>query len=415
MAMDWNQLYSERLRYMTTSAIREILKVAQSPEVISLSGGWPEADLFPIAQLEEIASDVLRNKPREALQYGLTDGSVGLRQQLAAEMQAQGIPATVENIVITSGAQQAIDLLGRILVDEGDAVIVESPTFMGAVQSFRAYNPRLIPLPIDSDGACVDELPALIAQHRPKLMYLLPTFHNPAGVCMSLERRRRVVQIANELGVAIVEDDPYGQLRYSGQPLSTLAALDSALAGEGQVGHAVIYLGTFSKTLTPGLRVAWAVAPVDVARQLVMAKQGADLMTNSLAQEIAAEFMRRGWLAPQVARIRDTYRLRRDAMCAAIAEFFPAEAAYYTPEGGLFLFVTLPEGLDATAMLPEAMAHNVAYVPGQPFYVDGRGANTLRLSFASVPPEVIREGVRRVGEVIKANLVRSSCGGGPNA
>lgn len=411
MAMDWSQLYSERLRYMTTSAIREILKVTQSPEVISLSGGWPEADLFPIAQLDEIASDVLRNKPREALQYGLTDGSVGLRQQLADEMQAQGIPATVENIVITSGAQQAIDLLGRILVDEGDAVIVESPTFMGAVQSFRAYNPRLIPLPIDSDGACVDELPALIAQHRPKLMYLLPTFHNPAGVCMSLERRRRVVQIANELGVPIIEDDPYGQLRYSGEPLPTLAALDSAQAGKGQVGHAVIYLGTFSKTLTPGLRVAWAVAPVDVARQLVMAKQGADLMTNSLAQEIAAEFMRRGWLAPQVARIRDTYRVRRDAMCAAIAEFFPAEAAYYTPEGGLFLFVTLPEGLDATAMLPEAMAHNVAYVPGQPFYVDGRGANTLRLSFASVSPDVIREGVRRVGEVIKANLVRSSRGG----
>ncbi len=406
MAVDWGELYSKRLGSMTTSVIREILKVAQSPEVISLSGGWPEADLFPIEQLQEVATHVMRQTPREALQYGLTDGSIGLRRLLAEQMQAQGVPAGPENILITSGSQQALDLLGRILLDEGDTVIVEAPTFLGAVQSFRAYGPRFVPLPLDGDGACVEQLPELIARHRPKLIYLLPTFHNPAGVCLSLERRRRAVEIAAELGVPIVEDDPYGQLRYSGEPLPTLAALDGArCSGDTpRLGDTVIYLSSFSKTLTPGLRVAWAVAPADVVRQLVMAKQGTDLMTSSLSQEIAAEFMRRGWLPAQVARIRDTYRLRRDAMCAAIDEHFPAGASYYRPAGGLFLWVTLPAGLDAVALLPEAAAHQVAYVPGQPFFVDGRGANTMRLSFASVPPETIREGVRRVGEVLKAHL-----------
>lgn len=406
MTMNWEALYSERLGSMTTSVIREILKVAQSPEVISLSGGWPEADLFPTEQLQEVAAHVMRETPREALQYGLTDGSIGLRQLLAEQMQAQGVPAGPQNILITSGSQQALDLLGRILLDEGDCVIVEAPTFLGAVQSFKAYGPRFVPLPLDGDGACVELLPELISRHKPKLMYLLPTFHNPAGVCLSLERRRRAVEIASEMGVPIVEDDPYGQLRYSGEPLPTLAALDSARcsAHGPRLGNTVIYLSTFSKTLTPGLRVAWAVAPVDVVQQLVMAKQGADLMTSSLSQEIAAEFIRRGWLPCQVARIRDTYRLRRDAMCAAIDDFFPSEASYYRPEGGLFLWVTLPEGLDATALLAEAAVHQVAYVPGQPFFVDGRGTNTLRMSFASVPPETIREGVRRVGEVFKAHL-----------
>ena len=408
MPVPWSDLYSQRLGRMTTSIIREILKVAQSPDVISLSGGWPEAALFPIAQLEEVASYVLRQTPRASLQYGLTDGDLGLRELIAQHMQAQGVPASPANIVITSGSQQAIDLFGRIMLDEGDAVIVESPTFLGALQSFRAYGPRFIPLPIDGDGACVDELPALIAQHRPKLMYLLPTFQNPAGVCMSLERRQRVVEIASELGVPIIEDDPYGQLRYSGEPLPLLAALDSALCSTTTpcVGSTVVYLSSFSKTLAPGMRVAWAVAREDVARQLIMAKQGADLMTCALTQAMAAEFMRRGWLPAQVARIRDTYRERRDAMCDAIDEFFPAEASYYKPEGGLFLWVLLPEGLDAMEILPEAAAHNVAYVPGQPFFVDGRGANTLRMSFASVPPDTIGEGVRRVGEVIKARLVR---------
>ena len=408
MPVEWSQNYSERLARMSTSIIREILKVAQSPEVISLSGGWPEAGLFPIDQLQEVASQVLRENPRASLQYGLTDGDLGLRELVAEHMRAQGVPAGPENIVITSGSQQAIDLLGRIMLDEGDAIIVESPTFLGALQSFRTYGPRFIPLPIDGDGACVDELPALIAEHRPKLMYLLPTFQNPAGVCMSLERRQRVVAIASEMGVAIIEDDPYGQLRYSGEPLPLLAALDSAQCSGGTpcVGSNVVYLSSFSKTLAPGLRVAWAVARADVAQQLIMAKQGADLMTCALTQAMAAEFMRRGWLPAQVERIRDTYRERLDAMCEAIDEFFPQEATYYKPEGGLFLWVLLPEGLDAAEMLPEAAANNVAYVPGQPFFVDGRGANTLRMSFASVPPEIIREGVRRVGAVITSRLVK---------
>lgn len=410
MAVDWGGLYSERLGRMSTSIIREILKVAQSPEVISLSGGWPEADLFPVEQLEEVASHVLRHKPAAALQYGLTDGDLALRQLIAEQMRAQGVPAETGNIVITSGSQQALDLLGRILLDEGDAVIVEAPTFLGALQSFNAYGPRYVPLPVDAEGGCVESLPELIERHRPKMMYLLPTFHNPAGVCMTSERRRRAVQIANEMGVPIIEDDPYGQLRYSGEPLPSLASIDSALYSQGVpcIGSTVVYLSSFSKTLAPGLRVAWAVADQDVARQLIMAKQGADLMTNAFAQAVVAEFMQRGWLPAQIEHIRTTYRERRDAMCEAIDAFFPCEVSYYTPEGGLFLWVILPEGLDAAEMLPEAAARKVAYVPGQPFYVDGRGANTLRMSFASVPPDTIREGVRILGELIKARLTSQS-------
>ena len=409
MTVNWNELYARRLEWMTTSVIRDIFKVIQSTDIISMAGGWPEADIFPVEQFDEICHYVLAEMPRESLQYGVTDGFPPLRQVIAQQMTDRGIPAKMENIVITSGSLQAIDLMGRIFLDEGDTVLVERPTFLGALQSFNAYGVKYATVPVDDEGACVDELEEIIEGTRPKFMYLLPTFQNPTGVTMIMERREKLVDISARTGVPILEDDPYCSLRFAGEPLVPLIAIDMSRYPENAQARSyvkgnVIYLNTFSKTLAPGLRLAWAVCPPEIAEQFVMAKQGTDLHTNALAQTIAYEFMRRGWLPDQVKRIRDTYLERRDAMCEAIEEHFPEEVSYTRPDGGLFLWVRLPERLDSTELLKEAAERKVAFVPGRPFFVDGSGKNTLRLSFASVPPDTIREGIRRLGAVIKAEL-----------
>jgi len=409
MSTDWDMRYARRLEWMTTSAIREILKVAQSPDVISMAGGWPEADLFPIEQLDEVCHYVLTQMPRESLQYGLTDGFPPLRGALADYMTQMGIPAKMENIVITSGSQQAVDLMGRILLEEGDTVLVENPTFLGALQAFKAYGVKFAGVPLGEEGLDVGLLEELVERTQPKFMYLIPTFQNPTGVTMSLERREKVVEIADQMGVPILEDDPYGLLRFEGEHLPPLIALDSArfpenAAAGGYIRGNVVYLSTFSKTLAPGLRVAWAVCPAGISQQLVMAKQGADVHTNGLGQTIAYEFMRRGWLPAQIQRIRETYLERRNAMYEAIAAHFPEGVQHTHPQGGLFLWVTLPDRIDAVELAKEAARQDVAFVPGSPFFVDGGGKNTMRLSFASVPPEVIHEGIRRLGRVIKAQI-----------
>ena len=406
MTTDWNALYARRLDWMTTSAIREILKVAQAPDVISMAGGWPEADLFPVEQLREVGDFAMARLTREALQYGLTEGLGALRQTLADYVTETGAPASLANIAITSGSQQALDLMGRLFIDEGDAVLVESPTVLGALQSFKAYGARFVPVPLDEDGVRVDALEECLRRDRCKFMYILPNFQNPTGVTLSLERRLRVVELAAAYGVPILEDDPYGQLRFEGEPLPSLLSLDAACypenAAEGAyVRGNVVHLGTFSKTLAPGLRVAWAVAPPEICRQFAMAKQGADLHTNALAQAMANEFLCRGWLPAQVERIRRTYLERRNAMVEAMEAMFPPEVSFTRPQGGLFLWVTLPEGMDAVALLAEASKRKVAFVPGAPFYVNGEGQNTFRVTFASMDPDRIREGVRRLAEVIR--------------
>jgi len=409
MSVDWKQLSARRLEWMTTSVIRDIFKTIQSTDLISMAGGWPEADLFPVEQFDEICHYVLKEMPRESLQYGVTDGFDLLRQAIAKDMTEQGILCKMENIVITSGSQQGLDLVGRIFLDEGDTVLVECPSFIGALQSFRAYGVKFATVPVDEEGICVDQLLSVIDEVHPKFMYLLPTFQNPTGVTMSMTRRERVVDIASRAGIPIVEDDPYGRLRFAGEPLPPLVAIDMAHYPENEkqqsyVKGDVIYLKTFSKTLAPGLRLAWVVCPPEISEHLVMAKQGADLHTNALAQTIAYEFMRRGWLPAQIQRIRDTYLTRRNAMCEAIEEYFPDTANYTRPEGGLFLWVTLPEGVNTVELLQEAAKRKVAFIPGAPFYANGGGENALRLSFASVPPNTIREGIRRLGKVIRAQL-----------
>ena len=406
MSTDWSARYARRLQWMSTSVIRDILKVAQSPDIISMAGGWPEADLFPVEQLKEVADYVMTSQTREALQYGLTEGLPALRQALADLTTAAGAPSAMDNVVITSGSQQALDLMGRLFLDEGDTVLVESPTFLGALQSFNAYGVRYAPVPLDEDGARLDVLEDALRAHRPKFMYIQPNFQNPTGVSLSPERRVRLVELADAHGVPILEDDPYGQLRFGGESLPSLLALDAqrhpenAAAGRYVVGN-VVHLGSFSKTLTPGLRVAWAVAPPEIAQQLVMAKQGSDLHTSALGQAMANEFMRRGWLPAQIERIRRTYLERRNAMIAAMDESFPEGVTYTRPQGGLFLWITLPAGMDSVALLRQAADRKVAFVPGGPFYVDGQGQNTLRVSYASMRPDRIREGIRRLAEVIR--------------
>ena len=328
-------------------------------------------------------------------------------------MRDQGVACAAENVVITSGSQQALDLMGRIFLDEGDTVLVEEPTFLGGLQSFNAYGCKFATVPVDNQGARVDLLPEIIERTKPKFMYIIPTFQNPTGVTMPLERRQQLVAIAAEMGVPILEDDPYGQLRFSGEPMPSLLALDSARypenaeSGSYRTGNTV-YLSTFSKTLAPGLRLAWAICPPEIANNFVMAKQGSDLHTNGLAQTMAYEFLRRGWLPDQIQRIRETYLGRCEAMCEAIEEFFPSEAHFVKPEGGLFLWVTLPSGCDTVAMLKEAARRGVAFVPGGPFYANGGGENTIRMSYASVPPDTIRVAIQRLGEVIKEQL--DACG-----
>ena len=408
-SVDWESLYAPRLEWMTTSIIREILKVAQADDVISLAGGWPEADLFPVEQFLQISEYVLNEMPRESLQYQTTDGFGPLRELIAQEMVNRGVPCKVDNVGITSGSMQALDLVGRIFLNEGDSVLVEEPTFLGALQSFKAFGVKFATVPVDDQGARTDLLPEIIERTHPKLMYLIPTFQNPTGTTMSLAKRQQAIEVAAEMGVPIIEDDPYGQLRFSGEPLPSLLELDAARYAENSLSKSyargnVIYLSSFSKTLAPGLRLAWTVSPPELRHNFVMAKQGTDLHTNAMAQTMAYEFLRRGLLPDQIARIRDLYRERCNAMIEAIAEYFPADVHFVRPEGGLFLWVALPSQCDTVAMLKEAAKQQVAFVPGGPFYANGGGQNTLRMSYASVPPETIREGIKRLGGVIADQL-----------
>lgn len=400
----WEERYSQRSKWMSSSIIREILKFAQQPDIISLAGGWPDAALFPVKEMDQIVHDALMHNAGPALQYGVTEGYKPFRSALTELMATRGVNITEDNVLVTSGAQQALDLVGRLLIDPGDTILVERPTYLGAIQAWRAYGAQYVTIGLDDDGMRTDLLEDVLREHQPKFIYALPNFHNPAGVTMSLERRKQLVALAKTYSIAIVEDDPYGQLRYEGDHLPPLVALDAASSnapGEEYLRGNVIYAGTFSKILAPGLRLGWIVAPPETARQLVMAKQGTDLHTNALSQVIAYEFYRRGLLPAQVQRILDTYRIRRDAMLEALEEYFPPGVRWTRPEGGLFLWVMLPAGLDSVQLLKESLEEEkVAFVPGTAFFTDGSGHDSLRLTFASSPPEIVSEGVKRLGRAI---------------
>jgi 2-aminoadipate transaminase len=403
MATSWEYRYAQRTKGMQSSAVREILKVTSQPDVISFAGGMPAPELFPMEELEEACVKVLREQGSRALQYGITEGYIPLREFIVEKMGRYGIVANVDNVLITTGSQQALDLVSKVLLDPGDVIIVEAPTFVGALQSFRAYQASYASVPLDNEGMMVDLLAQKIVETHPKFMYVLPNFHNPGGVTLSEQRRERVVSLAHEYGVPILEDDPYGELRFEGEHLEPLVVISARQNGGDPAGYFkgdVIYMSTFSKTVAPGLRLGWVVAPVEVVQKLVQAKQGADLHTSSLDQMVVYEVVRGGFLEEHVKEIRETYRQRRDAMLAAMDQHFPEGTSWTHPQGGLFLWVKLPEGVDCLELIEAAVEQRVAFVPGTAFYADGRGRDALRLTFATCPTDMIDEGVKRLGKAI---------------
>jgi 2-aminoadipate transaminase len=410
MATSWEYRYAQRVKGMQSSAVREILKITSQPDVISFAGGMPAPELFPIKEIEEACVKVLREHGAKALQYGITEGYVPLREFIVEKMGRYGIVASVDNVLITTGSQQGLDLVSKILLDPGDVIIVEAPTFVGALQSFRAYQASYASVPLDEDGMIVELLEQRIVETHPKFMYVLPNFQNPGGVTLSTERREGVVSLAHQYGVPILEDDPYGELRYEGEYLEPLVVISARQNGQDPGGYFkgdVIYMSTFSKTLAPGLRLGWVVAPVEVVQKLVQAKQGADLHTSNLDQMMAYEVVRNGFLEEHVKEIREMYRQRRDAMLSALERQMPEGVVWTRPQGGLFLWVQLPEGVDCLDLTEAAIEQKVAFVPGTAFYADGRGHDAFRLTFAACPEDMIEEGIKRLGKAI-AQRVRQA-------
>jgi 2-aminoadipate transaminase len=403
----WSDRYAQRTQRMTSSAIRELLKLTEQPDIISFAGGLPAPEVFPLEEFEDAVHRVLAEHGRAALQYSTTEGYKPLRELLCRHMARYGIEVGPDNVLITSGAQQALDLVGRLFLNPGDHVVTEAPTFLGALQAFTAYQAEYVPVPIDDDGMRVDLIEEAL-RSGPKFIYVLPNFQNPGGVTLSLERRQRLIEIASHYGVPIVEDDPYGQLRYEGHHLPPLVKVDAEFHGcangERAFRGGVLYLGTLSKTLAPGLRLGWVVAPEEVARKLAMMKQGTDLHTSTFTQMVAYEVARGGFLDRHVRVIRRVYDERRNAMLSALERFFPPGVRWTRPQGGLFLWVTLPAGLDAAEVLKDAIAEKVAFVPGASFFPLGGGRETLRLNFSYPDPQTIEEGIRRLGTVLTRRL-----------
>ena len=402
----WSDRFALRTQRMTSSAIRELLKLTGAPGIISFAGGLPAPEVFPLAEIAEAAQRVLGEHGPQSLQYSTTEGYLPLRELLVRHMARYGIQVTPANVLITSGAQQGLDLVGKLFVNSGDHLLTEEPTYLGALQAFNSYQAQYLTVPIDDDGLRVDRLEEAL-RAGPKFVYVLPNFQNPGGVTLALERRWRLVELASHYGVPIVEDDPYGQLRYEGEHLPPLVKIDAEHHGARNgrpFRGGVLYLGTLSKTLAPGLRIGWVVAPEQVIAKLVQMKQGMDLHTSTFAQRVAYEAAHGGFLDRHVRRIRKVYGERRDAMLAALARHFPPGVRWTRPQGGLFLWATLPAGCDSGELLADALAQKVAFIPGRPFYPNGGGERSLRLNFSYSTPEVIEEGIRRLGAAIARHV-----------
>ncbi len=387
----WTERFGKGAVRIQASTIRELLKLTQRPGVLSFAGGLPAPELFPEAA--EKAAEILGKTAERALQYGPTEGYFPLRAWVAERL---GVEA--EEVLITTGSQQGLDLLGKVFLDEGSPVLVEAPSYMGALQAFRAYGPRFITVRADEEGMDLEALEEVLKRERPRFIYALPTFQNPSSALMPLERRERLVELARAHGIPLVEDDAYAELYFDGQKLPTLFQLDRA-RGYGNV----VYLGSFSKVLAPGLRVAYAVGPRPVIAKLVQAKQGVDLHTPVFNQMLVHALVQEGFEA-RIGRIREVYKAKASAMVRALEAQMPPGVRFTRPKGGMFVWVTLP-GIDAEALLKEALKQNVAFVPGPPFFANGGGENTLRLSYATMSEEEIWEGMRRLGEAVRSMMV----------
>jgi 2-aminoadipate transaminase len=382
---------------MPASAVREILKVTEQPEVISFAGGLPAPELFPVSELAAAHAEVFSREGAAAMQYSTTEGFAPLRRWIAGRMTARGIKASVENVLVTSGSQQGIDLVGKVFVEPGDSIVVENPCYLAALQVFNGHEANIIALESDDCGMRLDQLEQALARSKPKLIYIVSEFHNPKGTSLSGERREQLIELSRRYRTPILEDDPYSELRYMGEHKRPLAAMDE--------GGLVIYLSTFSKTLSPGLRIGWAVAPQEVFQMLVIAKQAADLHSSTIEQRAAARLLDTFDYDGHIARLREVYGERCVRMREAIEKHFPEVVKWTRPEGGLFLWVELPESISAEDLFEEALKERVAFVPGTSFFVGDPRLNYMRMNFSNQRPDMIEEGVRRIGEVLKRRLI----------
>nr|WP_314544192.1 PLP-dependent aminotransferase family protein [uncultured Massilia sp.] len=385
--------FSERAQQLQSSAIREILKITQRPEIISFAGGLPSPATFPVDVMKAAYDKVLTDAGKQALQYGPTDGYAPLREWIANSLSTEGTKILPEQILMVSGSQQALDLLGKVLVDEGSPVLVETPSYLGALQAFSVYQPEFRSVATDDDGLVPSSIAGLADGAR--LLYSLPNFQNPTGRSLSLARRQELVETCARLGLPLIEDDPYGALSYKGEPMPRMVSMNP---------DGVIYMGSFSKVLTPGIRLGYVCAPLPLVRRLELAKQAADLHTAQLTQMVVHEVVKDGFLDRHIPTIRTLYANQCQVMLDALDEHFPDSVTWTRPEGGMFIWVKLPKQIDATKLLEQALAARVAFVPGAPFYANEPETSTLRLSFVTVPPERIREGIATLGQIIKSQL-----------
>ncbi len=394
-------LFAARTSVMKSSAMRDLMAITERPDIISLAGGLPDTSTFPAESYAAIMARVAVDSCARALQYSPTEGLAIVKRCIADVMAEEGTGVDPAEVLVTSGGQQVIDLVCKTLIDPGDVIVAEAPTYPGAVPTFCSYEAEVVQIGLDADGMRIDELETTLdrlerAGRRPKFVYTVPTFQNPAGVTMSLPRRRRLVQVARERELLVLEDGPYGLLRYEGEPLPTLFSLDG--------GEFVIYLGTFSKILSPGVRLGWAIGPRPVLEKMNIGKQAADLCSSSMSQHFVSAYFAHGRWQDYVASLREIYRRRRDVMLDALAECFGPEAHWTHPQGGLFIWATLPDYIDTTDLLARALGHNVAFVPGRAAFLDGRGGSSMRLNFSGVDEAGIREGIRRIGEVVREQI-----------
>jgi 2-aminoadipate transaminase len=391
----WKSSFAKRTHRLTSSVIRELLKITQMPDVISFAGGMPAPEFFPKREVMEACNQIIPEKGEIVLQYGQTEGVADLKKYLSRAMRKYGVPAEPVNILPTCGSQQALDLIGKVFIDEGDRILVSEPTYLGALQAWNLYGPEYVTCKMNDDGVIVEDVEKALKEGPVKFMYMLPNFHNPAGVTISLERRKRLVELADEYNIFIVEDDPYGELRYEGEDITPMIVLKK---------ERVIYLSTFSKTLAPGIRLGWIVAPEFTMAKILQAKQGADLHTGTFVQHITNDICQRGVLKAHVEKLKVIYKERRDVMLESLEENFPKEVKWTRPEGGLFLWVTLPEDVDTEVIFDMAKVNKVAFVPGFAFFPYEGGRHSMRLNFSNTTPDKIREGIKKLAEIVKEKL-----------
>lgn len=387
--------FASRMDSMKGSAIRELLKLTEQPDIISFAGGLPAPELFPTKDMEEVCKKVLQEDGRAALQYSATDGYLPLREKIAKRSEKLGFKCEAKDILITAGSQQGLDFSAKIFINEGDVIICESPSYLGALSAFRAYQPKFVEIDMDEDGMIIEDLEKALAKYpETKFIYTIPDFQNPTGRTMSIERRKRLMELATQYSIPVVEDNPYGELRFEGQIMPSLKAFDT--------NNLVILLGTFSKILAPGMRLGWVIASPEILQKYNVAKQGADLQCSTIAQREVNTYMDMFDIEEHIKKIIKVYGERRTLMLETIKKEFPANTSCTSPAGGLFAWATFPKEIDAAVLLKKALEQKVAFVPGEPFYPNGGNANHCRLNYSCMPEDRIVEGITRLGRVLKS-------------